>query len=579
MAEPSRKRCLYEILGVSRDCSQEDVRSAYKRLALQLHPDKIAQSGGGGPAADATAAFQELLHAYEVLSDPKERTWYDSHRSQILFSDPSSASKSTPPSFGLDLFSFFSKSVYSGFSDSGKGFFKVYGDVFAKIYAQELYFTEQLGLSLKAVAPAPLIGNLESPYSQATAFYNYWLGFCTVMDFAWVDEYDSSAGPNRRSRRLMEEENKKLRKKARREYNDTVRGLAAFVKKRDKRILDMQTKKSMEEGKRRAEEMERKKAKERKKMEKLMMYEEPDWSKVDNEDSVWDCLEDDKGKNKGKDAGELYCVVCSKKFKSDKQWKNHEQSKKHRDKVTELQASFKEEDEAMQDVGEKGLGVSFDYEPPPEEEGSETEQLCRELEDDLVLAGEENDNGNAENTDTKSETDDESSVLDAMISRRRNRKKGYMNTHDLSANAEVAHPPNNERDHMVHQNQRENSGTDQSAELSNFKGELDGSQQVDVEVQFRDHNSGEFEEQPTYPVDDISDSKGNQGVDRNNKSKKQHSIRKEPTKKDAPPKNPSRGNKHKVPSNSCETCGESFDSRNKLFAHLGKTGHAMLKSR
>jgi DnaJ family protein A protein 5 len=72
----------YEVLGLSRDCSADEIRSAYKK---KRHPDKLFQSGLS--QAEATAQFQELAHAYEVLSDPKERALYDSHRSQILFSD------------------------------------------------------------------------------------------------------------------------------------------------------------------------------------------------------------------------------------------------------------------------------------------------------------------------------------------------------------------------------------------------------------------------------------------------------------------------------------------------------------
>jgi hypothetical protein len=34
------------------------------------------------------------------------------------------------------------------------------------------------------------MGNLDSPYAQVSAFYNYWLGFATVMDFCWVEEGD-----------------------------------------------------------------------------------------------------------------------------------------------------------------------------------------------------------------------------------------------------------------------------------------------------------------------------------------------------------------------------------------------------
>ena len=158
------KRCLYEVLGLSRACSVDEIRSAYKKLALQRHPDKLVKSGLS--EAEATAQFQELVHAYEVLSDPRERAWYDSHRSQILFSSSSPATGNSANSVYVpNLFSYFSNSVYSGYSESGKGFYKVYGDVFDKIYQNELNFAKKLGLGFPK--EAPVMGNLDSYYTQA----------------------------------------------------------------------------------------------------------------------------------------------------------------------------------------------------------------------------------------------------------------------------------------------------------------------------------------------------------------------------------------------------------------------------
>ncbi|KAL9326361.1 hypothetical protein ACSQ67_007006 [Phaseolus vulgaris] len=344
------KRCHYEVLDLSQDCAPEEIRSAYRRLALQRHPDKLVKSGLS--QEEATAQFQELQHAYEVLSDPKERAWYDSHRSQILFSDPNSLSKSLVP----DLFSFFSNTVYSGYSDTGKGFYKVYSDVFDKILANEINFARKMGLGVDAVRQAPVMGNLDSPYVQVTAFYGYWLGFCTVMDFCWVDEYDVMAGPNRKSRRLMEEENNKVRRKARREYNDTVRRLGDFVKKRDKRVIDMKVKRSAEMERKKEEERERKKRLEQERKERAMAYEEPDWAKVEVEEVVEEWVEE--GDEEKKNDKEFYCVLCGKKFKSEKQWKNHEQSKKHKERVAEFRDSIGDEEDLEE--GKEGLGSEED---------------------------------------------------------------------------------------------------------------------------------------------------------------------------------------------------------------------------
>lgn len=115
----------------------------------------------------------------------------------------------------------------------------------------------------------------------------------------------------------MEEDNKKAMRKARREYNDAVRGLAAFCKKRDKRVVDMALQKKAEEEKKKKEEMERKKAEERKKKERAMTYQEPEWARVNEDEIVFEEEDDEEMMAKRKE--ELYCVACNKKFKSEKQ--------------------------------------------------------------------------------------------------------------------------------------------------------------------------------------------------------------------------------------------------------------------
>ena len=67
----SEKRCYYEILGVAREVSAEDVRKAYKREALKHHPDRNQGD------AKSEAIFKEVNEAYQVLSDPEKRQIYD----------------------------------------------------------------------------------------------------------------------------------------------------------------------------------------------------------------------------------------------------------------------------------------------------------------------------------------------------------------------------------------------------------------------------------------------------------------------------------------------------------------------
>lgn len=57
------------------------------------------------------------------------------------------------------------------------------------------------------------------------SFYAQWSHFATVKPFAWAEQYNLAGAPNRQVRRRMEEENRKARRTARREFNDKVRGV------------------------------------------------------------------------------------------------------------------------------------------------------------------------------------------------------------------------------------------------------------------------------------------------------------------------------------------------------------------
>jgi curved DNA-binding protein len=63
-------RDYYEVLGVSRDASEDEIRAAYRRLARRYHPDVNKEEG-------AEDRFKEISEAYEVLRDPEKRERYD----------------------------------------------------------------------------------------------------------------------------------------------------------------------------------------------------------------------------------------------------------------------------------------------------------------------------------------------------------------------------------------------------------------------------------------------------------------------------------------------------------------------
>lgn len=67
-----RKRDYYEVLGVSREASDQEIKTAYRKLALQYHPDRNLEGKDA-----ATERFKEITEAYSVLADAQKRSAYD----------------------------------------------------------------------------------------------------------------------------------------------------------------------------------------------------------------------------------------------------------------------------------------------------------------------------------------------------------------------------------------------------------------------------------------------------------------------------------------------------------------------
>src|SRR3954467_1235302 len=69
------KRDYYDVLGVPKNASEEEIKKAYRKLAMKFHPDR----NQGDAAKEAEAKFKEAKEAYEMLSDADKRGAYDQY--------------------------------------------------------------------------------------------------------------------------------------------------------------------------------------------------------------------------------------------------------------------------------------------------------------------------------------------------------------------------------------------------------------------------------------------------------------------------------------------------------------------
>ncbi|GAA5927401.1 hypothetical protein JCM3775_002536 [Rhodotorula graminis] len=363
---PGRDLDHYEVLGVEAVATQDEIKKAFRKAALKEHPDKNPNDVEG-----ATQRFARIQAAWECLSDPQERAWYDDHREDINDSGAGAteadasffdnlrrgtakpAARATPGR-GLQtphLMKFFSTSAWTGFDESPTGFFNTFATLFSLLGGEETAWSSP--------HLYPAFGTKQSPPDDVRAFYAAWINFATEKDFGWKDAYKVDDDMPRWQRREIDKENSRARTAAKREYNEAVRALVFYVRRRDPRFqsLTSSTARAAAEAETRAALAAAAKQRAAEREAAAARYAAQDWQSggVDAVHRMWEEESDEEGE--GGEEGEdevVWCEACGRGYRSGGAWENHERSRKHGKNVERLVKEMQLEDAAL----------GLDSEPP-----------------------------------------------------------------------------------------------------------------------------------------------------------------------------------------------------------------------
>jgi DnaJ family protein A protein 5 len=583
----------YVLLGVEETATGIELKKAYRKKALQFHPDKNPDD-----IENTTKLFNEVRVAYETLIDPQERSWYDSHKYQILMEEGDAPSSKNVNNYNDDndnmntfyagtsvddIEKYFNNNLYQNFDDTINGFYSIVSVLLDKIASEEVNAGKQQKLpgfqkfkddtSFATVCDPkelmyPRIGNSKTDYESTRMFYKHWSNFQSVKTFNWCDEYRYSTAPDRRTRRIMEKENKKLRDQAKKNYNDIIRKYINFIKKLDPR-MDSKFKKMYEKQKltEKRDEMKRQAQIEKEERQRQrQIFEEQNWQSVDPDElaeieAELDKIYEEEKRLNGQETDEddfndylFECIICNKVFKSEKQFADHERSKKHLKILKQLQWEMKKE----------GIALGID------QDGYIKENLVDDKEDsplnDEFTDDEFDDDKFDDALENFSDLDDlTNEELEAIIA-------NQINRNNITEINENKFPQNQEAVKIV--NDTEVNDLDDSDDIEDdIYGALDENfaQNLSANTKFDKTNE---------KLEQLSKILQGTDLDSENDDNWENSKVKAKGKKS---KGKSNGNKSqtKTLNNStfnteicCAVCKENFSSRNKLFQHVDSTGHA-----
>jgi DnaJ family protein A protein 5 len=283
------------------------------------------------------------------------------------------------------------------YTDAPSGFFGFVRETFEQLAKEEEYAADYEGINIPNY---PSFGHKDDDYEGVVRdFYAAWNGFASAKSFAWLDVYRLSDAPDRYTRRLADKENKKYRDDGRREFNDAVRTLIAFVRKRDPRYTP-DTQSAEDKAKAQRELRKAQAARARAELNAKLEQEAqalPSWATERPASELEESEEEVEEEH-------FECVACNKTFKSERQYEAHEKSKKHQKALKDLKRKM-QKDNAHLDLDD--FGVSSGIITPAEDGGdgavrSDAEALDDPVED--ITAEAEALDLNQTQTDSESET-------------------------------------------------------------------------------------------------------------------------------------------------------------------------------
>ena len=213
---------LYALLGLQHErwmASEAAIKAAYRRVALEHHPDKQRAMHGDDKEAMEAAEnrFKAIQKAYETLSDPAKRREFDS---LDAFDDslPGEAEASSP-----------------------ENFYEAFGAAFRRYSKWSVN------------RPVPELGDDETDMDKVDSFYQFWFSFKSWREFPHPEEEDAESAESREERRWIERYNAKLREKPKKEEIRRIRGFVDLAYKLDPRITRRREAERAEKERRKAE--------------------------------------------------------------------------------------------------------------------------------------------------------------------------------------------------------------------------------------------------------------------------------------------------------------------------------------
>ncbi|CAK9302635.1 unnamed protein product [Gordionus sp. m RMFG-2023] len=519
-----RMKCYYEVLSIDKEANNEEIKKAYRKMALKWHPDKNPKN-----EEESTQIFKYIQQAYDTLSDPHERAFYDKHRDSILSGFDKGTDKNS-----LNVYHYYNSSCFKGFNDGPQGFYTVYRKVFTEIGAEDLPYHKDESIDSDFIIPT--FGYSDSSYENAVGpFYSFWEAYSTLKTFSWLTDIGAiKNAPNRRVARMIEKENEKICKNARKQRNEEVRELIQFVKKRDPRVKarkDFVEKANLEK----TEALNQKRILQKKEryqsrflnnvdplqdpsLEKDIQMLEEKLDEIFGKEEMNGSFSSDNGSQSEEESESvstdlrqnanskrpLYCLICNKLFKSTSAFVNHENSKKHKDSLVKIK---RELSPTSQQLYFNNGGNVCEL-----QNGGQITNIAI-VSNNIEIDIDERININIENSTIN---------IDCLLAGGNNQNEKEDRLHDSPLETSSASIDPNA-----------NKTTDkQHSRVANAQ-------------QSRTNDSD---------IDSLKD-------ETKNITSKQHK----------------KNSKLKVSSYVCRICSEIFDSRNKLFDHIKATGHAIAK--